>query len=354
MNKMFIPQEIKERLDRISVYDVAAKLNIEIKGNIAQCFMHDDQHPSLRFKKRNNSWKCYVCDKGGHSIELVKQYKKYKFQEACIWLARAFNISIPKTETVRLRKAPQRQFTVHKVNEVKVVDEELLNWIISVAKISPLAKKFLFEERKYTEEAVSMVHVGSISDAIKFKKVLIERFTEERCIKAGVLVKGKFGVYPVFRTPCLLFPFYDVDGRIRNIQSRYLGDNKEKKIPRFNNCIGLEPIMFNLPVLKQTGMDVKVYVAEGVTDCLAYLSEGKNAVALPGAGSFKEEFAKLLVDKMLFIYVDDDKPGMALFDKMNESLKKLGGCIHNIRKDNQFHDYSDFYKSKCHGKKYSE
>lgn len=75
MNKMFIPQEIKERLDRISVYDVAAKLNIEIKGNIAQCFMHDDQHPSLRFKKSNNSWKCYVCDKGGHSIELVKQYK---------------------------------------------------------------------------------------------------------------------------------------------------------------------------------------------------------------------------------------------------------------------------------------
>lgn len=80
--------------------------------------------------------------------------------------------------------------------------------------------------------------------------------------------------------------------------------------------------MFNLPVLNQTEKDAKIYVAEGVTDCLAYLSEGKNAVALPGAGSFKEEFASLLVDKMLFIYVDDDESGINLFNKMNESLKK--------------------------------
>lgn len=351
---MFIPQDIKERLDSISVYDVAVKLNIEIKRNLAQCFMHDDQHPSLRFKKSNNSWKCYVCNKGGHSIELVKQYKNYSFQEACIWLARTFNIAIPKTESVRLKKIPQSKIIAPKVNGAKIVDEELLDWIISVAKLSKLAKKFLFEERKYTEKAVAKVHVGSITDSRKFMEVLIRRFTEERCIKAGVLVKGKYGVYPVFKTPCLLFPFYDVDGRIRNIQSRYLGDNTDKKVPRFNNCIGLEPAMFNLPVLNQTEMDAKVYVAEGVTDCLAYLSEGKNAVALPGAGSYKEEFARLLVDKMLFIYVDDDEPGRKLFNKMSESLKKIGGCIHNIRKDHQFHDYSDFYKSKCNGKRDSE
>lgn len=347
---MYIPRDIIERLDNISVYNVASKLNIEIKRNLAQCFMHDDLHPSLRFKKSNNSWKCYVCNKGGHSIELVKQYKNYDFQEACIWLARNFNIAIPKTESVRLRKNSRRQIIAPKVNDVKIVDEELLDWIISVAKLSELAKKFLFKERKYTEEAVVKAHVGSITDSGKFTEVLTRKFTAERCIKAGVLVKGRIGVYPVFRTPCLLFPFYDVDGRIRNIQSRYLGDNTEKEVPRFNNCIGLEPLMFNLPVLNQTEKDAKIYVAEGVTDCLAYLSEGKNAVALPGAGSFKEEFASLLVDKMLFIYVDDDEPGINLFNKMNESLKKIGGCIHNIRKDHQFHDYSDFYKSKYNDK----
>ena len=191
-------------------------------------------------------------------------------------------------------------------------------------------------------------------DADKFKKVLLEHFSEDRCIKAGVFVKGKFGTYPVFRTPCLLFPYYDIDGNIRNIQSRYLGENKDKKIARFNNCVGKSPIMFNLPILKETGMDANIYVAEGVTDCLAYLSEGKNAVALPGAGTYRDEYSPLLVDKMLFIYIDKDEAGQALFDKMNASLNKMGGCIHNIRKDEKYHDYSDLYLSKYYGKKDKE
>ena len=64
---MFIPREIVEKLDSLSVYEVAEKLDITIKRNLALCFMHDDQHPSLKFKSSTNSWKCYVCDKGGHS-----------------------------------------------------------------------------------------------------------------------------------------------------------------------------------------------------------------------------------------------------------------------------------------------
>ena len=57
---------------------------------------------------------------------------------------------------------------------------------------------------------------------------------------------------------------------------------------------------------------------------------------------------------MLFIYIDKDEAGQALFDKMNASLNKMGGCIHNIRKDEKYHDYSDLYLSKYYGKKDKE
>lgn len=346
---MYIPQNIIQRLDALDVYEVANRLGIQISKNMATCFMHKDEHPSLRFKQSANSWRCFVCDKGGHSIELVKQYKQYTFQEACIWLARNFNIQIPNADKIHLRKAPIRKVVSKSLNEKIEVDEEVLNWIISVAGLSDLAKKFLFEERKYSSDAVSKVHVGSISDANLFKAKIISVFSEERCLKAGVLTKGKFGTYPVFRTPCLLFPFYDENEHIRNVQSRYLGDNKDKKVPRFNNCIGLPPIMFNLPVLKTTERNAKIYVAEGVTDCLAYLSEGKNSVALPGVGTFQIEYARLLADKTLFIYIDNDKPGKELYEKMNDALKKVGACIHNIRRDNKYKDYSEFYLAKQNG-----
>lgn len=346
---MYIPQNIIQRLDALDVYEVANRLGIQISKNIATCFMHKDEHPSLRFKHSTNSWRCFVCDKGGHSIELVKQYKEYTFQEACIWLAHKFNVPIPNAENIHLREILSRKVVSPRQKKEIVVDEEVLNWIISVARLSDLAKKFLFEERKYSSDAVSKVHVGSISDANLFKAKITSVFSEKRCLKAGVLAKGKFGVYPVFRTPCLLFPFYDENGHIRNIQSRYLGDNKDKKIARFNNCIGLPPIMFNLPVLKATERNAKIYVAEGVTDCLAYLSEGKNSVALPGVGTFQTEYARLLADKTLFIYVDNDKPGKELYEKMNKALNEYGACIHNIRRDNLYKDYSELYIAKQNG-----
>ena len=108
--------------------------------------------------------------------------------------------------------------------------------------------------------------------------------------------------------------------------------------------------MFNMPILKSSERFDKVYIAEGVTDCIAFLSEGKKAIALPGAGSFRPEYADFLRDKTLFMYIDNDEAGNTLFEKINKALKKIGNCIHNIRKDTKYKDYSDYYLSKRHEK----
>ena len=221
---VYIPSYIVEKLDALSVYDVAEKLGLTVTRNMSLCFMHQDHHPSLRFKKSNNSWKCYVCGVGGHSIELVKRYNNYTFQEACVWLSRQFNIPIPESKGVKLKKAPIRKVaSTPKETTYQQVDEEVLNWIINKSRLSEQARQFLFVDREYSEEVVSSLKVGSISDAGKFVTVLTATFSKERCLKAGVLIEYRNSLHPVFRVPCLLFPYYDVEGRIKNIQSRFLG-----------------------------------------------------------------------------------------------------------------------------------
>ena len=106
---VYIPPYIVKKLDALSVYDVAEKLGLTVSRNKALCFMHQDHNPSLHFKKSTNSWKCYVCDIGGHSIELVKRYNNYTFQEACVWLSRAFNISITEIKEIKLKKHHKRK-----------------------------------------------------------------------------------------------------------------------------------------------------------------------------------------------------------------------------------------------------
>ena len=103
-----------------------------------------------------------------------------------------------------------------------------------------------------------------------------------------------------------------------------------------------------IPTQLDLNQHIKVYIAEGVTDCIAFLSEGKKAIALPGAGSFRPEYADFLRNKTLFMYIDNDEAGNTLFEKINKALKKIGNCIHNIRKDTKYKDYSDYYLSKRH------
>ena len=350
---VYIPEDIVKKLDSIDVYNVAERLDIKVNRNLALCFHHNDHHKSLNFKRSNNSWRCYVCGIGGHSIELVKHCLRCSFQEACVWLSIAYNIPIPSNNNVRkLSNTPLK--TVSAVKEVEKVepkvDEEVLNWIIDNARLSEQAKHFLFEEREYSKEVISSLKIGSISDARKFVSALTNVFPAERCLKAGVLLQSKFCLYPVFRVPCLLFPYYDIDGNICNIQSRFLGRLEKGDKHRFSNCKGLTLTMFNLPILKSSGRFDKIYVAEGVTDCFAYLSEGKKAIGLPGAGTFRPEFANYLKNKVVFIYTDNDEAGKNMLDKMRICLKRIGVSIHNIRKDSQYKDYSVLYLNKRHEK----
>ncbi|MDD6472698.1 MAG: CHC2 zinc finger domain-containing protein [Bacteroidales bacterium] len=82
---MFIPQEIVDRLNELPVEDVANKLGLEVIKHKARCFMHEDQHPSLSFYAKKNIFFCFVYNKGGGPIELVKVFNKgWTFQQSCV------------------------------------------------------------------------------------------------------------------------------------------------------------------------------------------------------------------------------------------------------------------------------
>lgn len=88
-------QEIRD----IPIFDVCSKLNITLYGmgkltKRAQCWYHNDTHPSMHINKTKNIFKCFVCGKGGDVIKLVQDNENLSFIEACDWLVREFNITV--------------------------------------------------------------------------------------------------------------------------------------------------------------------------------------------------------------------------------------------------------------------
>lgn len=338
-----IPREIIDKLNELSILSVAEKLEIRVKRKRALCFIHDDSHPSLHFNTGKNTWKCYVCNKGGGVINLVMEKLGIEFVDACKWLADQFNIIIPEDDGYRkhFKKKTVKPAVKQKVEPQIVTDIELYEWVVRRTILSEQARQFLYEERKYSEEVVRELGIGSVTYPDRLVNALVNRFGEERSIKSGLVKRGQYGLYLHFYTPCLLFPYKNMEGRVVNLQSRYLGTKKET--PRFQFIQNAQISMFNIGVLNEMELGEKLFLSEGITDCIALLSSGRKAVAIPSATLLKEEQLNLLASRNLYMYPDRDEAGERLFSELQDSLGKLGAMVVRVSLPKGCKDFSDYY-----------
>lgn len=342
---MRIPEEIVARLMELSIESVAEKLGINIHQHKAHCFMHDDHKPSLMFSVAKNMFFCFVCGKGGGPIQLVMAYEGCSFLDACLWLAKEFNIAIPNNDGyVKIVKKNSNKVYLSKNEETKFpFDEEMLRRLIEKAILSEEAQKFLFDERHFKKEVIQNLNIKSVTDSNKVKEYLISTFGEERCIKSGVVRRGNYGLYFYFHTPCLLFPYYEKDGKLVGIQSRYLGTNKD--VPRFMFLASQKTRLFNLPILNALNRGDSLYISEGITDCLAMLSSGLKAVAIPSATILPLEDLILLKNYDLHMYPDQDDAGQRAFTELRSFFVKNYSWLKAEKLPVGAKDYCEYYIS---------
>lgn len=303
------------KLRSIDIEAVAEACNLTVRKHTCLCPWHHDTIPSLTMYRKKNIYKCFVCNAVGGPIDLVMHMMNLSFYDACHWLAKTFNIVLDDTLDSRHSSLDFSSITPRKVKPAKSssslsssltkVDVRHLSMLMSQPYLCPEAKKFLFEERKIKPEVVEQLGLSSISSSVPMSGNLNDSW---------------------FNAPSLLIPYKDIDGNLLSVQARYLGNQSspgtcpepvERKgerggLPRFQFPKGSKCTIFNLPILKTLPPDSPLFVAEGVSDCLAYLSAGLPAIAIPSATLLKPEQAKLLSSFVLHLYPDRDRPGERL------------------------------------------
>lgn len=339
---MRIPEDIVEKLNGLPIEAVAQELGLDVKKHKAHCFMHNDQNPSLSFSVSKNMFFCFVCDKGGGPIKLVQEKESWSFQDACVWLGDKFKIWWPKDKAqIKPIKRKIRRVCLPKTDTTSAFDEEIYTWLIDQAKLTDAADIFLFEERRYKKEVINNLKIGSVSDSKKLQKALMERFGKERCLESGLIRDGKYGLYLFFYTPCLLFPYYEQDGKLVGVQSRYLGD--KANAPRFQFLSSQKTRLFNLPILSTLKCCDKLYISEGITDCLAMLSAGLNAVAIPSATILPLEDLLRLRNYNLHMYPDQDEAGQKAFVELRRFFVNNYTTVKAEKLPEGIKDYSEYY-----------
>ena len=286
-----------EKLRALPIEGVAERLGLAVKKHKALCPFHPDSHPSLSFYAKRNMYKCFVCDAHGGPIDLTMKVTGKSFVEACRWLADEHNVILTEWKPVE------------KFWKEYPPDVEYLSRLVQHPLLTAEARDFLFRERRIHPAVVRWLGISSISKPAP-------------CWRHGK---------PYYDAPSLLFPYRDRSGRLMNVQSRYLG--KKEGVPRFRFASHSECRVYGLPVFERLKTGEGLWLSEGVTDCLALLSSGRKAIAIPGATLLKPEDVKLLATlksekrTVFHIFPDRDEPGERLYRQLLTAINSIGACL---------------------------
>ena len=318
-------KEQLQRLRSLPVEAVAERLGLRVVRHKSLCPFHDDHHASLSYSPSRNTFRCFVCDARGGTIDLVMRHLNMSFPDACRWLANGTNIILdtyrPRTPTV---DRPARPF-----------DAARYARLFEHPWLSDEARTFLFTERRLDPRVISWCRLTSWTD------------------RQG--------------THWLQTPYFDASGQLIGLQNRNLdyvkhrGDEGEetgdegkvavdkgygslakgkqeqaveakpegREAPRFRFPYGSRCTVYNLPVTAMLRPGEPLFITEGCSDCWAMLSAGHKAIAIPSATLLSQADKALLRDlaqrlgTSFHMFPDRDAPGERLFMQLKEVLPGL-------------------------------
>ena len=314
-------QEQLQFLRAIPIEDLASRLGLDVRHHKALCPFHNDHHASLSFNVRKNTYRCFVCDAHGDTIDLVRHLLNKDFQQACLYLDGSTNFNSQSSTPSHPNAEGQlsivnSQFSISNFPH-KPFDPSRYEKYFDRPYLSPEARRFLFDQRRLDPRVIRWCRLTSWRD------------------RQG--------------THWLQIPYYDPDGNLIGIQNRNLSnvnhnDNVNHQ-PRFKFPKGSRCGIYNLPVLNRLKEGEVLYIAEGCSDCWALLSAGHKAIAIPSATllSQKDKDQLITLNSTLLtefhMYPDRDLPGERLFLQLQALLPNL--THHHLPPHCK--DYSDIY-----------
>lgn len=329
-----------QKLRELDILQVADLLGMGLRNKRALCIHHDDHHPSLAFNVKKNTCHCYSCGFSADTIALVRERLNLGFSEACRWLADHFDVYIAdekygnsaryteKSADKKLLTASDRRMASLRAHFAEThvshghvapsaVDVEFYQQMFRQMHLSESGQRFLFEERLLSPEALKVCQIVSTEQSVCMARV------------------GR----GVFDGPSLIFPYFDQEGRLVSVQSRYLGkpksessfdmdkvsldEVKPKEIPRFKFAPGSHRMIYGLDRLKDYPPDEPLLITEGPSDCWTALTLGIHAIAIPSATLFDRRFQGLLAGRNLHIFPDQDEAGLSLYFELKKALPSL-------------------------------
>jgi len=320
-----IPDEtIEQILDRVDIVELAARyMTLKRTGvnNMGCCPFHNEKTPSFNVNSSRQRYHCFGCGADGHAISLLMQFEGLGFRDACKRLAAEVGITIeerPASPEEDLRR--QQRERLFRVNEIAA---EYFHQLLMDDPGGNPARNYM-RKRGYGRKAAKEYQIGYALDSWDGLKKHLEKegCGAEDARALGLIRPGKQnrGDYDLFRGR-LIFPIYDISGRVVAFGARVLDDGKPKYINSPESPVYHKGrVLFGLYQARQAmRKSDEVILVEGYFDQLALYRAGFPQVVATCGTALTVDHARLLkryVKRVVLLFDQDEAGKQATFKAM--------------------------------------
>ncbi len=307
---MSVIDEVKQRIDIVEVVSQYVSLTKSGRTFRGLCPFHSEKHPSFFVYPERQSWHCFgACNTGGDVFSFIMKKEGIDFGEALRLMAQRAGVSLPsRFEPSAKRDEKER---LYQVNEA--VAQYFHNLLLS-SQAGEKARSYV-ASRGLSLETITSFQLGFSPNSWEaLKQYLMERgYTESELLAAGLVIETEAGgTHDRFRNR-LMFPIYDIRGRITGFGARTLDDSLPKYLnspqtPIFDKSSSLYGINLATAAIRQQNM---VVIVEGYMDVITVHQNGfNNVVASMGTSvTEKQVSAVKRLSKNMALALDADAAG---------------------------------------------
>ncbi|MFA5127898.1 MAG: DNA primase [Patescibacteria group bacterium] len=290
-------QAIKDRVDIVQLLQEYLPLKKAGANWKANCPFHHEKSPSFMVHPEKQIWHCFGCGKGGDIFTFVQEMEGLEFIDALKLLADRAGVKIDTNVNNEIAKSQR-----NRIFEVNAKAAYFFHNLLLEMPASKMAREYLFDKRKLSEQTVKDWQVGFIPDQWELltQYLLKKGFGIDDLIASGLVIKNeeRKSFYDRFRGR-IMFPIWDAHGNVVGFTGRILVE-KENSGGKYVNT-PQSPVYDKSRVLyglNKAKHEIKakdlVVIVEGQMDVIACHAAGMTNVVASSGTALTDEQVRLL------------------------------------------------------------
>jgi len=314
--------EIRNSLDIVEIISNYLPLTAKGKNFFGVCPFHDDHSPSMSVSKEKQIYTCFSCGATGNVFKFLQDYENITFVEAIKKCADMAGITLDIKDNKKIYNKNNDLYDIYELSQ-KIYQNNINT------EYGKKAKDYL-KSRGLAEDIIKEFGIGlSLNKTDLITKLLKSKgYSDKTLVTSGLVNENNFELNDVYKNR-IMFPLYDLNGKVIGYNGRVYNGEKEnkyinsKETPIFKK----RELLYNYHKAKDECRIKKfVVIMEGPMDVIRAHSVGiKNCVAALGTAFGKEQ--AMLVRKLssnVILCFDGDDAGLKGTKTAIEELQKIG------------------------------